>query len=69
MIRMSDREKELLAIIEARDMRIMALKTALRDALSTFREDGRETLVTTERQEAWRAALTSGGKFREDATL
>lgn len=33
------------------------LAKALRDAVSTFREDGAETRVTFERQEAWRAVL------------
>lgn len=41
------------ALMQAQD----ALATALRDALATFRTDGRETLITAERQEAWHAAL------------
>ena len=33
------------------------LATALRDCVSTFRTDDLTTMVTAERQEAWRAAL------------
>ena len=37
--------------------RVEALQTALADVLSTFREDGKTTVITGERQEAWRAVL------------
>ncbi len=38
------------------------LRRALADALSTFQHED-EVIVTAERLEAWKAALTNGGKL------
>lgn len=45
--------KCVLELIQSRD----ELVRALGDALSTFRHDDRETVVTAERQEAWAEVL------------
>jgi len=39
-----------------------ALRRALADALSTFHHED-EVIVTAERLEAWKAALTNGGQL------
>jgi hypothetical protein len=49
----------LEGLIAQRDARNVRLTTALRDCLSTFREDDKTTIITAERQEAWRDALNS----------
>ena len=46
-------------IIKMREAKLARVTLALRDAISTY-DDSREiTLVSAERQEAWRAALNS----------
>jgi len=42
------------------------LATALADCISTFRSDDKTTIITAERQEAWRAALLS---YKPDHTF
>lgn len=44
------------------ESRVEQLTTALKDAISTYDPDRKETLVTAERQEAWIAALKGGAK-------
>lgn len=46
----ADRLREL-------DARVESLKMALGDVLSTFRDDDKTTVITTERQEAWKSVL------------
>lgn len=48
---------QLRAEVEIRDNRIVSLRRALKDAISTYSPDREETLVTAERQEAWIKAL------------
>jgi elongation factor P hydroxylase len=48
---------DLLSYADGLSTRNTQLTTALKDAISTFREDDKTTLVSAERQEAWIAAL------------
>lgn len=49
--------------VKRQQQRIDALSTALRDALSTFRDDDKTTIVTAERQEAWAETLKEHGSL------
>ena len=44
------------------ECRVEQLTIALRDAISTYDPNRKETLVTAERQEAWQAALKEDAK-------
>ena len=44
------------------ERRVERLTIALRDAISTYDPNRKETLVTAERQEAWQAALKEDAK-------
>ena len=44
------------------ERRVERLTIALKDAISTYDPNRKETLVTAERQEAWQAALKEGAK-------
>ena len=44
------------------ERRVERLTIALRDAISTYDPNRKETLVTAERQEAWQAALKEAAK-------
>ena len=52
----------LLRKYDRLESRVEQLTTALKDAISTYDPDRKETLVTAERQEAWIAALKGGAK-------
>jgi dipeptidase len=57
---MLEMRKCVLELIQARE----ELARALGDALSTYRHDDKETLVTAERQEAWAEVLKRcGGEY------
>jgi hypothetical protein len=52
----------LLRKHENLERRVERLTIALRDAISTYNPNRKETLVTAERQEAWIAALKEDAK-------
>ena len=52
----------LLRKHEKLECRVEQLTIALRDAISTYNPNRKETLVTAERQEAWIAALKEDAK-------
>ncbi len=43
--------------------RVQTLEIALSDAISTYREDTKKVLVSAERIEAWKAALSPAPKL------
>jgi hypothetical protein len=53
----NEREHWAARRIEELERNADAIATALGDALSTFRDDDKTTIITVERQEAWKAAL------------
>ena len=48
------------------ELKLEKMATALADCISTFRSDDKTTIITAERQEAWRAALLS---YKPDHTF
>ena len=55
-----------LAAAERAELKLEKMATALADCISTFRSDDKTTIITAERQEAWRAALLS---YKPDHTF
>lgn len=51
---------------ERAELKLEKMATALADCISTFRSDDKTTIITAERQEAWRAALLS---YKPDHTF
>jgi hypothetical protein len=51
-------------LAERLELAASTLATALGDALSTFRDDDKTTIITVERQEAWKAALEDYRRIR-----
>lgn len=51
------RERDAIAL----EIRVSELSCALRDCLSTFREDDKTTVITGDRQEMWRHVLDTHG--------
>lgn len=55
-------ESDLQCALNMEREKVKRLTTALKDAISTYDPDRKETLVTAERQEAWISALKGGAK-------
>ena len=61
-----DQRDAAITRAERAELKLEKMATALADCISTFRSDDKTTIITAERQEAWRAALLS---YKPDHTF